>query len=79
MSGSTARMAAIAAVTNYKPISPPMNFAETPSGELFGSNVFGLSRNGEAAAEGGLQVVEADDRDGAKSSTAPWPTSWPRP
>ena len=43
MSGSTARMQAIAAVTNYKPISPPMNFAETPSGELFGSNVFGLS------------------------------------
>ena len=42
MSGSTARMAAIAAVTNYKPISPPMNFAETPSGEVFGSNVFGL-------------------------------------
>jgi len=36
-------MAAIAAVTNYKPISPPMNFAETPSGDLFGSNVFGLS------------------------------------
>ena len=43
MSGSTARMAAIAAVTNYRPISPPMNFAETPSGDLFGSNVFGLS------------------------------------
>src|SRR5580704_6376991 len=43
MSGSTARLQAIAAVTNYKPISTPMNFAETPSGDLFGSNVFGLS------------------------------------
>lgn len=43
MSGSTARMQAIAAVTNYKPISPPMNFAETPSGELFGANVFGMA------------------------------------
>jgi glutamine synthetase len=43
MSGSTARLQAIAAVTNYKPISSPMNFVETPSGELFGSNVFGLS------------------------------------
>ena len=43
MSGSTARLQAIAAVTNYKPISPPMNFAETPSGELYGSNVFGLA------------------------------------
>lgn len=41
MSGSTARMQAISAVTNYKPISAPLNFAETPTGELFGSNVFG--------------------------------------
>jgi glutamine synthetase len=43
MSGSTARLQAISAVTNYKPISAPMNFAETPSGSLFGSNVFGFS------------------------------------
>ncbi|HEX4000050.1 MAG TPA: glutamine synthetase III [Pirellulales bacterium] len=43
MSGSTARMQAIAAVTNYKPISTPMNFSETPSGELYGANVFGLA------------------------------------
>ena len=43
MSGSTARLQAIAAVTNYKPFSPPMNFAETPSGELFGANVFGTA------------------------------------
>jgi len=42
MSGSTARMQAISAVTNYKPISPPLNFAETPTGELFGANVFSL-------------------------------------
>src|ERR1700674_3078436 len=43
MSGSTARLQAIAAVTNYKPISPPLNFAETPSAELFGSNTFGTA------------------------------------
>jgi glutamine synthetase len=43
MSGSSARLAAIKAVTNYKPISAPLNFAETPSGELYGSNVFGLT------------------------------------
>ena len=43
MSGSTSRLQAIAAVTNYKPISPPLNFAETPSSELYGSNVFGLA------------------------------------
>src|SRR5690606_10333859 len=28
------------AVTNYRPISPPLNFAETPAKELFASNVF---------------------------------------
>ena len=43
MSGSTARMHAIAAVTNYKPLVPPADLAEKPSNELFGTNVFGLS------------------------------------
>ena len=43
MSGSTSRLQAIKAVTNYQPISPPLNFAETTSGELYGSNVFGLA------------------------------------
>jgi glutamine synthetase len=40
MSGSDARLRAIAAVNNYQPMSPPLNFAETPTGELFGANVF---------------------------------------
>lgn len=40
MSGSTARFQAIQAVTNYQPISTPLNFAETPGSELFGTNVF---------------------------------------
>ncbi|MBI1369363.1 MAG: glutamine synthetase type III [Planctomycetes bacterium] len=40
MSGSTARTSAISAVTNYKPISEPLNFSETPSKDLFGCNVF---------------------------------------
>ena len=43
MSGGTARVQAIAAVTNYKPNQPPMNFAQTPANELFGANVFGSS------------------------------------
>ena len=43
MSGSTARLQAVSAVTNYKPISPPLNFAETPASELFGVNVFGTT------------------------------------
>ena len=41
--GSSARMAAISAVTNYKPISEPLNFIDTPTQELFGCNVFSKS------------------------------------
>ncbi|MCA9039146.1 MAG: glutamine synthetase III, partial [Planctomycetaceae bacterium] len=38
--GRTARLAAISAVTNYKPSGPPMNYMETPTQHLFCSNVF---------------------------------------
>ena len=40
MSGSTARLQAIAAVTNYQPTLPPLNFTDTPADELFGASVF---------------------------------------
>ncbi len=40
MSGSTARLNAISAVTNYTPLSEPLNFSDTPMSEIFGSNVF---------------------------------------
>ena len=43
MSGSAARLQAIEAVTNYTPLSEPLNFSETSTGELFGENVFSLS------------------------------------
>lgn len=42
MSGNTARLNAISAVINYKPISKPLNFAETPSQQVFSQNVFSL-------------------------------------
>ncbi len=42
MSGNKARLDAISAVINYKPISEPLNFAETPAQELFASNVFNM-------------------------------------
>jgi glutamine synthetase len=42
-SGASARMAAISAVTNYKPISDPLNFVDTPTSEIFGCNVFNKS------------------------------------
>jgi len=40
MSGSVSRLQAVSAVTNYKPISAPLNFAETPARALFGVIVF---------------------------------------
>jgi len=43
MSGSNARLEAIEAVTNYKPLSAPLNFAEVSMGQLFGANVFSLA------------------------------------
>ncbi|MCC7475644.1 MAG: glutamine synthetase III [Pirellulales bacterium] len=36
-------MAAISAVTHYQPISEPLNFIDTPTSEIFGSNVFNKS------------------------------------
>jgi glutamine synthetase len=36
----SARLSAIAAVTNYKPLSPAMNFTETPASELYACNIF---------------------------------------
>jgi len=43
MSGSTSRTRAVTAVTNYKPISKPLNFSDTPLTELFGVNTFGTA------------------------------------
>ena len=43
MSGSTARMQAIAAITNFKPSAPPLNFHELSSHDYYGANVFTMS------------------------------------
>jgi glutamine synthetase len=43
VSGSTARLQAISAVTNYKPSGPPLNFKELSSKDVYGANVFSLS------------------------------------
>ncbi|MBI1337651.1 MAG: glutamine synthetase type III [Phycisphaera sp.] len=40
---TNARHAAIAAVTNYKPLSPALDYSQTPSHAVFGSNVFNMS------------------------------------
>ncbi|TWT55689.1 Glutamine synthetase [Rubinisphaera italica] len=39
-SSGSARQAAITAVTNYQPSSPPMNFTQTTTQQLFNANVF---------------------------------------
>ena len=38
--GQSARMAAISAVTNYRPPASPLDFMQTPTQQLFGANVF---------------------------------------
>ena len=43
MSGSAARLQAIEAVTNYRPISEPLSFSKVSAGEFFGANVFSRS------------------------------------
>jgi glutamine synthetase len=43
LSGSSARLQAIEAVTNYHPTGAPLSFANVSASELFGSNVFGKS------------------------------------
>ncbi|HMP72140.1 MAG TPA: glutamine synthetase III [Kiritimatiellia bacterium] len=40
MKSNSARQAAISAVTNYRPISEPLNFLDTPTKDIFGCNVF---------------------------------------
>ncbi|MGH8247763.1 MAG: glutamine synthetase III, partial [Gammaproteobacteria bacterium] len=43
MSGSSARQKAIAAVTQYRPTNPPVNFRELSTKDAFGASVFSLS------------------------------------
>jgi len=40
MTIGNARYAAVSAITSYKPTEKPLNFIDTPSKDLFGSNVF---------------------------------------
>ena len=43
MSGSSARLQAIEAVTTYHPVAAPLSFSNVSASELFGSNVFNKS------------------------------------
>jgi glutamine synthetase len=65
-SSASARAAAVNAVTNWRPISPPLNFAETPAHELFGANVFGKNemkdRLPKPVFKSVLKTIEAGEK-----------------
>jgi len=63
---SNARQAAIAAVTNYKPIEKPLNFLQTPAKELFGSNVFNDSIMRDRLPKAVYKVLQRTIRRGEK-------------
>jgi glutamine synthetase len=62
MSGNDARLKAISAVINYKPMSEPLSFAETATGELFAVNVFNIremrSRLPDATYKSIMKTIE---------------------
>ncbi|MHB1155563.1 MAG: glutamine synthetase III family protein [Phycisphaerales bacterium] len=63
---SNARMEAINAVTNYKPITEPLNFAQTPAHQLFGSNVFSLSVMAERLPKNIFKSIKKTIENGEK-------------
>ena len=70
MSGSAARLRAIEAVTNYRPMTPPLNFAETPAGELFGSNIFSTKVMKDRLPKGIFKTLLKTIEKGAKLDTS---------
>ncbi len=70
MSGNKARLDAISAVINYKPISQPLNFAETPTQELFASNVFSTAVMKQRLPKPIYKSILATINDGATLDTS---------
>ncbi|HEY3969370.1 MAG TPA: glutamine synthetase III [Planctomycetaceae bacterium] len=62
----SARLSAIAAVTNYKPLSHPMNFTETPASELYASNIFSKGVMKERLPKAVFKSVQKTIEAGAK-------------
>ena len=58
MSGSTARLRAVAAVNEYKMGSPALKFVDSPTGELFGVNVFSIAVMKDRLPKGVFQSVK---------------------
>jgi len=70
MSGNGARLKAISAVVNYKPISEPLSFAETPTGELFAENVFSGKTMKQRLPKAVYKSVMETINNGAKLDTS---------
>ncbi|MDZ4819945.1 MAG: glutamine synthetase III, partial [Planctomycetota bacterium] len=62
---STARQAAIAAVTNYKSNGQALNFVDTPTSEIFGSNVFCDKEMKDRLPKPAYKALQATIRKGA--------------
>jgi len=70
MSGSTARLQAIAAVTNYKPVKPTGDFAEMPTGKLFGANVFTITEMEKRLSKGVFRSLKKTIEKGERLDTS---------
>ena len=70
MSGNKARLDAISAVINYKPISEPLNFADTPTRELFACNVFSTAVMKQRLPKPIYKSILATINDGAALDTS---------
>jgi glutamine synthetase len=66
VSGSSARLMAISAVTNYKPLSPALNFKELSSHEVFGANVFSMSEMAKRLPKPVFKSLKKTIESGAK-------------
>ena len=64
MSGNASRLQAMAQIASYK-LPDPINYREEPSGELFGTNVFGLSEMKKRLSKTVFKSVEKTIKDGA--------------
>ena len=61
---TSARASAIAAINNYKPNAQAWNFRETPTNEIFGTNVFGDSVMKESLPKSVYKALQATIKQG---------------
>ncbi|MCB1101691.1 MAG: glutamine synthetase III, partial [Kiritimatiellae bacterium] len=66
MKSNSARLAAIAAITSYKPSTPPLNFLDTPTKDIFGVNVFSNEVMKERLPKAAFKAVMRTINQGAK-------------